>query len=176
MGPALETRGVEPDRGECLPEASTGGDPRADEPALLAGVTEGQLVLRGAIRRRVEGPCMPRGLVAEADSKRLHQVVSNLLSNALLYTSSGPILLRAARDGGGVVVEVEDHGPGLTPEEVGRVWESFYRGTGAAQLPNRGSGLGLTVVKQIVELHGGTVGVRRTDGGGATFWFTLPLA
>jgi signal transduction histidine kinase len=71
---------------------------------------------------------------------------------------------------------VEDYGPGLAPEEVSRVWETFYRGTESAHLPNRGSGLGLTVVKQIVELHGGQVGVRRTDGGGATFWFTLPLA
>ena len=75
-----------------------------------------------------------------------------------------------------VRVEVEDHGPGLAEEEVSRVWESFYRGTESAQLPNRGSGLGLTVVKQLVELHGGKVGVQETPGGGATFWFTLPVA
>jgi signal transduction histidine kinase len=115
------------------------------------------------------------GLVALADMKRLQQAIGNLLSNALLYTAFGPITVRAAQDGGSVLVEVEDHGPGLAPEEVNRVWESFYRGAESAQLPNRGSGLGLTVVKQIIELHGGTVGVRRTDGGGATFWFTLPL-
>jgi signal transduction histidine kinase len=116
------------------------------------------------------------GLVVEADPKRLQQAIGNLLSNALLYTAFGPITVRAARDGGSVLIEVEDHGPGLAPEEVNRVWESFYRGAESAQLPNRSSGLGLTVVKQIVELHGGTVGVRRTDGGGATFWLSLPLA
>jgi K+-sensing histidine kinase KdpD len=115
------------------------------------------------------------GLELHADPERLHQVVGNLLCNALLYAPDGPIVVRAAREDGLVRVEVEDHGPGLVPEEVTRVWETFYRGTESAQLPNRGSGLGLTVVKQIVELHGGEVGVRTTDGGGATFWFTLPL-
>jgi signal transduction histidine kinase len=116
------------------------------------------------------------GLEVEADPERLHQVVGNLLANALLYTADGPITVRAAREESGVLVEVEDHGPGLAPEDVSRVWESFYRGTESAHLPNRGSGLGLAVVKQIVELHGGKVGVRTTPGGGATFWFTLPLA
>jgi signal transduction histidine kinase len=116
------------------------------------------------------------GLDVDADPERLHQVVGNLLSNALAYTPDGPIVVRAARENGSARIEVEDHGPGLAVEEVGRVWESFYRGTEAAQLPNRGSGLGLTVVKQLVELHGGTVGVRNTPGQGATFWFTLPSA
>jgi signal transduction histidine kinase len=116
------------------------------------------------------------GLAVDADPERLHQVVSNLFSNALLYTSDGPIVIRAARQSGTVRIEVEDHGPGLAAEEIGRVWESFYRGTAGAQLPNRGSGLGLTVVKQIVELHGGKVGVQSTLGQGATFWFTLPAA
>jgi GAF domain-containing protein/anti-sigma regulatory factor (Ser/Thr protein kinase) len=114
------------------------------------------------------------GLAADADPERLHQVVGNLLMNALTYSSSGQILVRAYREQGSVRVEVIDHGPGLAAEEVSRVWESFYRGTESAQLPNRGSGLGLTVVKQLVELHGGRVGVESTPGGGATFWFTLP--
>ena len=116
------------------------------------------------------------GIEVDADLDRLHQVVGNLLSNALAYTTSGPIVVRAKRERGNVRVEVADQGPGLDPEEVGRVWESFYRGTEAAQLPNRGSGLGLTVVKQLVELHGGKVGVQSTLGQGATFWFTLPAA
>jgi signal transduction histidine kinase len=114
------------------------------------------------------------GLLVDADPERLHQVVGNLLSNALSYTTQGSIMVQARRDDDRIRVEVEDHGPGLSSEEVGRIWESFYRGAEAAQLPNRGSGLGLTVVKQLVELHGGRVGVRSAPGQGATFWFTLP--
>lgn len=116
------------------------------------------------------------GLLVDADPDRLHQVVGNLLSNALAYTSDGPILVRAVRDGKMIRVDVADQGPGLSAEEVTRVWESFYRGSQAAQLPNRGSGLGLSVVKQLVELHGGDVGVQSAPGQGATFWFTLPAA
>jgi K+-sensing histidine kinase KdpD len=116
------------------------------------------------------------GLLVDADPERLHQVVGNLLSNALSYTAAGAIVVRAHRDADRIRVEVEDHGPGLSSEEVGRIWESFYRGAQAANLPNRGSGLGLTVVKQLVELHGGRVGVRSAPGQGATFWFTLPAA
>jgi signal transduction histidine kinase len=115
-------------------------------------------------------------LLVEADPERLHQVVGNLLSNALTYTSDGEIVIHARRDADRIRVEVEDHGPGLSSEEVGRIWESFYRGAEAAHLPNRGSGLGLTVVKQLVELHEGTVGVRSAPGQGATFWFALPAA
>ena len=71
-------------------------------------------------------------------------------------------------------VEVADRGPGLADEEIDRVWESFYRGKASAQHPNRGSGLGLTVVKRLVELHQGEIGVQPTPDGGVTFWFTIP--
>src|SRR5262249_9434058 len=108
------------------------------------------------------------------DPDRLRQIVSNLLSNALTYASEGPITVRARLDGAEARIEVTDAGPGLRPEEIERVWETFYRGAEAAQLPNRGSGLGLTVVKQLVELHGGRVGVQSVPGSGATFWLTLP--
>jgi signal transduction histidine kinase len=116
------------------------------------------------------------GLQVEADPDRLRQVVGNLLTNALEYTAAGPITVRAVQRGEVIQVDVIDEGPGLSAEEVSRVWESFYRGAQAAQLPNRGSGLGLSVVKHLVELHGGRVGVRSTPGDGATFWFTLPAA
>jgi signal transduction histidine kinase len=116
------------------------------------------------------------GLAVDADPERLHQVIANLLANALAYTSDGPIVVHARHENGDVRVEVADHGPGLAANEVDRVWESFYRGAEAAQLPHRGSGLGLTVVRQLVELHGGRVGVRSIPGQGATFWFSLPAA
>ena len=117
---------------------------------------------------------LPETLEADLDSERLTQMVSNLLSNALRYAPEGPIILRATRESGGLRVEVTDHGPGIPPAEQPRVWEKFYRGERATNSPNRGSGLGLPVVKQLAELQGGRVGVRSRPGQGTTFWFTLP--
>jgi signal transduction histidine kinase len=117
---------------------------------------------------------LPDGLIARLDPERLTQMVSNLLVNALRYAPSGPIVLRATRRDGDLVVEVVDRGPGLSPAERSRVWETFYRGESALTSPNRGSGLGLAMVKHLTELHGGTVGIRGTQGGGATFWFRIP--
>ena len=72
-------------------------------------------------------------------------------------------------------IEVADEGPGIAPEERERIWKKLYRGEQAISSPNRGSGLGLTVVKQLVELHGGQVGARNTLHRGTTFSFTLPI-
>ena len=117
----------------------------------------------------------PPGLEVEVDPERLEQILSNLLANALAYAVEGPIRVRALHEGDRVRIEVADAGPGLLHEEIDRVWETFYRGAEAVHLPNRGSGLGLAVVKQLVELHGGRVGVQSIPGQGATFWFTLPV-
>jgi signal transduction histidine kinase len=118
---------------------------------------------------------LPDHLVATLDPDRLSQVVTNLLSNALRYATSGPIIVRAAQREDRFRVEVADRGPGIRPEEQPRIWESFYRGADMLTKPVRGSGLGLAVVKHLVELHGGTVGVNSTLGEGATFWLTLPI-
>jgi signal transduction histidine kinase len=122
---------------------------------------------------RIHAELQP-GIAVDVDPERLRQIVGNLLSNALTYAEAGPITVRAGLANGEARIDVIDVGSGLLPEEIDRVWETFYRGAEAAQLPNRGSGLGLTVVKQLVDLHGGQVGVRSSPGDGATFWFTLP--
>ena len=67
-----------------------------------------------------------------------------------------------------------DRGPGIPADEQIRVWEKFYRGSAALHSPDRGSGLGLAVVKQLVELQGGQVGLRSPPGGGTTVWFRIP--
>ena len=118
---------------------------------------------------------LPEGLEIDADPHRLGQVVDNLLTNALRYAPGGPIILRAARRGDELRVDVTDRGPGIPPAERARVWEKFYRGKHASLSPHRGAGLGLAVVKELVELHGGRVGVTSTPGGGTTFWFTVPV-
>lgn len=112
-------------------------------------------------------------LVVEADEARLRQIIGNLLSNALKYTSAGPIELVARLRQGVVEISVTDHGPGIPDADKPRVWEKFYRGA-AKNLGIRGSGIGLSVVRALVEGHGGQVVLEDTPGGGATFRIELP--
>ena len=118
------------------------------------------------------------------DEGRLRQVISNLMSNALTHTPDGsPISVRihAGQPAGNppvpsAILEVIDHGPGLTPEQASRVFERFYRADQARGRRTGGTGLGLAIVSALVAAHGGTVGVNTAPGQGATFWITLPLA
>lgn len=121
-------------------------------------------------------------LIVEGDELRLRQVVTNLMTNALTYTpATAPITLRlAAGRPGYAELAVVDHGPGLSPEQVERVFERFYRGDVARTRRaegghSSGTGLGLAIVAALVSAHGGTVDVTGTPGSGATFRVTLPL-
>jgi two-component system OmpR family sensor kinase len=115
------------------------------------------------------------------DEPRLRQVVGNLMTNALTHTPAGtPVELRLRRDGTDALIEVADHGPGLTDEQAARVFERFYRVDKArtrrqAGGSHSGSGLGLAIVTALVAVHNGTVSVFVTPGGGATFQVRLPL-
>ena len=118
------------------------------------------------------------------DEARLRQVISNLMTNALTHTPNGsPITVRvfAGQQQGKppvpcAVLEVTDHGPGLTPEQASRVFERFYRADQARGRRTGGSGLGLAIVEALVTAHDGTVSVDTAPGQGATFRITLPLA
>jgi two-component system, OmpR family, sensor kinase len=118
------------------------------------------------------------------DEPRLRQVISNLMNNALTHTPDGsPIsvrILTGYQQGKPAVpcaiLEVTDHGPGLTPEQANRVFERFYRADQARGRRTGGSGLGLAIVQALVAAHGGTVSLDTAPGHGATFRITLPLA
>jgi two-component system OmpR family sensor kinase len=98
----------------------------------------------------------------------------NLLDNALKFTRPGDTVeVRASEDGAFVVIEVADTGPGISEEEVPRVWEELYRGQGARGVP--GSGLGLALVRAIVERHGGRVALRSRVGQGTVVTLRLPV-
>jgi two-component system OmpR family sensor kinase len=118
-------------------------------------------------------------LVVLGDDARLRQVVGNLTTNALTHTPPGtPLTLRLYRDDTQAVLEVADHGPGLTPEQTERVFERFYRGDAARTRPAEGAsstGLGLAIVAALVAAHQGTVEVDSRAGEGATFRVRLPL-
>ncbi|AMV19451.1 sensor histidine kinase [Planctomyces sp. SH-PL14] len=109
------------------------------------------------------------------DAILIEQVLVNLLDNADKFSPPElPIVLRAFAEGDRLVVEVEDRGPGLPSGEEQRIFEKFYRVSPQA---HRGSGIGLTICRGIVELHGGTIAARNRDAGtGAVFRFTIPFA
>ncbi|MGI9020365.1 MAG: HAMP domain-containing sensor histidine kinase [Solirubrobacterales bacterium] len=117
-------------------------------------------------------------LVAHGDSVLLRQVLIGLLTNAFKNTPPpGAVTLRARRAEPGdeeILIEVNDTGSGIEPDEVGRVFERFYRGSGA--LEQEGFGLGLSIAKRMVDVMGGEIGVRSELGVGSTFWVRLPAA
>jgi CheY-like chemotaxis protein len=118
-------------------------------------------------------PALP---FVSGDSERLQQVVWNLLSNALKFTDSGGRLrLEVAVDGGNVRLSVRDNGQGIAPDFVPYVFDRFRQADASASRRHGGLGLGLSLVRQIIELHGGTVGVEsRGVKQGSLFWFSLP--
>ena len=115
--------------------------------------------------------------LVEADSKRLEQVMINLLSNALKYTyPHGEITLRAfQRSDSEIEVQVADTGVGISPEQQQHLFDPFYRADNPLSNQAGGAGLGLSIAKSFVELHGGTMWVHSTVGVGSVFAFTLPI-
>jgi signal transduction histidine kinase len=115
-------------------------------------------------------------LAAEGDSILLRQVLIGLLTNAFKNTPEpGTVTLRARRDGADeVLIEVKDTGKGIAPEEIGRIFERFYRGSGS--LEQEGFGLGLSIAKRMVDVMGGDIGVSSELGVGSTFWIRLQAA
>jgi two-component system, OmpR family, sensor kinase len=124
-------------------------------------------------------------LIVTGDELRIRQIVSNLMTNALTYTpAETPVVLRLSADVGSAgrlaQIDVVDSGPGLDDDHMAHAFERFYRGDTARTRRaegghSSGTGLGLAIVAALVKAHGGTVGVTRTPGGGATFQVRLPL-
>ncbi len=112
-----------------------------------------------------------------ADGERLTQALSNLLDNALKYTpSGGTIWVRGRVEGEHLLLEVQDTGKGIPPEEQERIFERFYRGNRSrSQNGEQSSGLGLPIVREIVRAHGGEVRVSSEPGKGSRFTLILPL-
>ncbi|MEV1171092.1 HAMP domain-containing sensor histidine kinase [Nonomuraea sp. NPDC049784] len=111
------------------------------------------------------------------DEARLRQVVSNLVGNAATHTPPGtPVRIGVGTEDGEAVLTIADEGPGLSAEEVARVFDRFYRTDGSRTRTTGGAGLGLAIVRSIVAAHGGRVEVRSAPGEGAAFQVRLPAA
>ncbi|MBI3163309.1 MAG: HAMP domain-containing protein [Chloroflexi bacterium] len=113
----------------------------------------------------------------QADEQRITQVLFNLISNALRHTPAGGTVTTSAelRDER-ILVSVRDTGTGIPPEDLPHVFERFYRADRSRARSTGGSGLGLTIAKQIVEAHGGQIWAQSWLGAGSTFTFSLPLS
>ncbi len=111
----------------------------------------------------------------QGDRDKLHQVLSNLVHNAIKFTpSGGQVIVKSDRpDANSVRMCVEDTGRGLAPREAERVFEKFYRADSTPS-ETRGAGLGLAIARSLVELHGGRIWVERREGNGSRFYVTLP--
>jgi len=112
-----------------------------------------------------------------ADPQLLRQVVLNLTSNAIKYTTrGGEIAIRIRRMGDRVRWEIQDNGIGIPQEAQRRLFEKFYRAENVLTVETEGTGLGLYLVRLIIEQFGGRVWCKSEEGRGATFVFTLPTA
>ena len=117
------------------------------------------------------------GAVVYADERRLGQVLRNLVQNAVTHspTDGATVVVRVKRDAERVTIAVQDHGPGIAPEHLERIWERFYRVDPSRARATGGMGLGLSVAKRLTEAMGGEIAVASVVGSGTTFTITLPV-
>jgi signal transduction histidine kinase len=142
-------------------------------------------VLAHAVReQKLHAPDLPigvvvedRDLVADGDPERVHQVVANLLENAVRHSpAGGAVEVRARRSISGVTIEVLDEGPGIPDHEANRVFERFYRADTARAASDGGAGLGLAIARWIVDLHGGEIHPEHREPHGCRMVVELPGA
>jgi signal transduction histidine kinase len=115
--------------------------------------------------------------LVEANPDQVRQLWTNLISNGIKYTpSGGKVTVTLNEEGGWAVGTVEDTGIGIAPEDQEKIFEEFYRTPQAKEMEPRGTGLGLALVKRIVEAHGGTIEAKSVLGQGSRFTFRLPVA
>ena len=124
----------------------------------------------------VEVDVRPAGLTLDGDPERVHQVVANLLENAVRHSPPGePVRVAGSTtDAGRVRLEVTDAGPGIPDDEASRVFERFYRADAARSSTDGGAGLGLAIARWIVDLHGGTIRPERREPTGCRMVVELP--
>lgn len=127
------------------------------------------------IKLKVEG--FEEVIFVKADPLRLEQIIWNLLNNAVKFTpSEGTITIRVGSENDQAILTVEDTGPGIEPQFLPHVFEMFRQADASSSRPHSGMGIGLALVRQLIDLHGGTVAVASVLGQGAKFTIKLPVS
>jgi signal transduction histidine kinase len=127
---------------------------------------------RGGLRLVID--CPPAAAPAWVDGDLWEKIVANLLSNAFKFTFSGEIVVRLHLVQSTFVLEVTDSGVGVPADELPRIFERFHRVAGARARTHEGTGIGLSLVRELVQLHGGRIDVESTEGRGTTFRVQIP--
>ena len=110
------------------------------------------------------------------DERRLTQVLLNLVGNAIKFTDTGEVFVKAAANNGLFNVSVRDTGPGISTVDQAKLFQEFQQADSSATRKKGGTGLGLAISKKIIEMHGGKIWVDSTVGQGSLFSFELPIA
>jgi signal transduction histidine kinase len=119
---------------------------------------------------------MPPNLpAARGDERRIAQVLLNLVGNAIKFTDTGEVAVKAAAANGSLTIAVRDTGPGIPEADQAKIFEEFQQADSSVAKKKGGTGLGLAISKRIIEMHGGKIGVESHPGQGSTFSITLPL-
>lgn len=154
--------------------AYTGGRELVDLGSLIAQAIDDVQPLVDASRLRIEYELPTFDASINGDRRRLIQVLSNLLSNAVKFTpEGGTITVRAIARRAQIEISVSDTGRGIAADVLPNLFQRYMRAIDPSR-PVAGTGLGLMIVRQIIEAHGGSVGVYSKPGEGSTFWFRLP--
>src|SRR5262249_33721925 len=144
--------------------------------SLITEVTESLKPIAETKPVDLEIGAMDANLTAWADRDRIVQVLNNLIGNAVKFTPpQGKVTVAAQRDRNGwVQVSVADTGPGIPPGEADKIFDEFYQIPQAVRPKIKGMGLGLTIAKKLLEMHGGKIWVQSEPGKGSAFFFILP--
>jgi signal transduction histidine kinase len=169
VGDLLDTSRIEAGRLELVPAP-------LDITAVVHEVCDS--LLGGAIKEHglsLQIDAAPSIPIVRADKNRVIQILVNLLSNAYQYTPpGGQVTVSIMPTDDAVLIQIADTGIGIAPEDQERIFERFYRANHELVHQQTGSGLGLTIVKSLVEMHGGELWLQSELGKGSTFSFTLP--
>lgn len=141
----------------------------AQDVVTEARVTADQKEIYLELAELSEGP-----MTAYADRRRLRQILQNLISNAVKFTSKGGVVVTITREEGHIVITISDTGPGIERDALDAIWSEFSQ-AGADLVKRQGTGLGLSITRRLVQMHGGTVRVESEVDRGSTFIFTIPI-
>jgi signal transduction histidine kinase len=142
---------------------------------VVQGVVSAVGSLAAEKQLRLTADVAPDLPVGQGDQRRITQVLLNLVGNAIKFTDEGEVAMRVSTRDGTFLAAVADTGPGIRPEDQGKIFEEFQQSDTAVTKSKSGTGLGLAIAKRIVELHGGCIWVESVLDKGSTFFVSLPI-